>query len=247
MKSVASFAQKGNLVIDETPGKWRDYSRHSARGHAGALRQLAHRYLFFKLPLFRPQRALESCLPLVGWLMTRPVAYALGLMALLSLGLISRQWDAFWHKHGFGNEHRGRHRLLCRHCSAQGRPTNSAMPSSPCGSAVGCRDGRCLHDADPMLYTDVSDAWRLPSRKKRLLISSAGILVELGLATVASLIWIFLPDGTLRGIAFYIASSAWVMSLAVNLNPCMRFDGYYLLGDWLGVENLQPRAFALGK
>lgn len=37
------------------------------------------------------------------------------------------------------------------------------------------------------------------------------------------------------------------MTLAINLNPFMRFDGYYLLSDWLEVENLQDRAFARGK
>ena len=27
----------------------------------------------------------------------------------------------------------------------------------------------------------------------------------------------------------------------------MRFDGYYVFGDWLKAENLQPRSFALAK
>jgi putative peptide zinc metalloprotease protein len=46
---------------------------------------------------------------------------------------------------------------------------------------------------------------------------------------------------------FVLATSSWVMSLAVNLNPFMRFDGYYLLSDALGLPNLQPRAFALAR
>jgi len=35
----------------------------------------------------------------------------------------------------------------------------------------------------------------------------------------------------------------WVSTLAVNLNPAMRFDGYYLLCDIFGIDNLQMRAF----
>jgi len=37
------------------------------------------------------------------------------------------------------------------------------------------------------------------------------------------------------------------MSLALNLNPFMRFDGYYILSDLAGIENLQPRAFEIGR
>ena len=47
--------------------------------------------------------------------------------------------------------------------------------------------------------------------------------------------------------AFVVASSSWIMSLTVNLNPLMRFDGYYLLADGLGLPNLQDRACAFGQ
>ena len=36
------------------------------------------------------------------------------------------------------------------------------------------------------------------------------------------------------------------MSLAINLNPFMRFDGYYILADLMRIENLQSRSFNLG-
>jgi putative peptide zinc metalloprotease protein len=47
--------------------------------------------------------------------------------------------------------------------------------------------------------------------------------------------------------AFVVASTSWIMSLTVNLNPLMRFDGYYLLADGLGLPNLQDRACAFGQ
>ena len=99
----------------------------------------------------------------------------------------------------------------------------------------------------PLLYTDVTDSWRLSSRRQRLLIGVAGIAVELALACFATFLWVFLPDGSARGIAFMVATTGWVLSLAFNLNPCLKFDGYYLLADLIGVDNLQPRAFALGR
>ncbi|HMQ58966.1 MAG TPA: biotin/lipoyl-binding protein, partial [Rhizobiaceae bacterium] len=95
--------------------------------------------------------------------------------------------------------------------------------------------------------TDTSDAWRLASRRKRLMIDGAGIMTELMLAVIATWLWVLLPDGLGRSIAFSVATVGWVASLGVNLSPFMRFDGYYLFSDAIGVQNLQQRAFALGR
>ena len=99
----------------------------------------------------------------------------------------------------------------------------------------------------PVLYTDTTSAIRLKNRKQRLMIDLAGIMVELAVAVIATLFWVFLPDGPMRSIAFTTATLSWVLSLAVNLNPFMRFDGYYILSDALGVENLQERGFAFAR
>ena len=99
----------------------------------------------------------------------------------------------------------------------------------------------------PVLYTDTSGAWRLRSRRQRLLIDCAGMMAELGVAAIATLLWVMLPDGALRSTAFILATTSWAMSLAINITPFMRFDGYYVLSDLSGIPNLQPRAFALGR
>ena len=99
----------------------------------------------------------------------------------------------------------------------------------------------------PVLYTDASGAWRLPKRHQRMAIGAAGMTVELCLAAWATLAWSFLPEGMLRSAAFMLASTTWILTLAVNLNPLMRFDGYFLFSDLLDVPNLQERAFALAR
>jgi putative peptide zinc metalloprotease protein len=99
----------------------------------------------------------------------------------------------------------------------------------------------------PVLYTDVTDSWKLRSRRQRLLIGGAGLLVELSIASFATFLWAFLPEGNLKSIAFVAATISWIMSVAINLNPLMRFDGYYLMSDGLGIANLQSRAFAVGR
>jgi putative peptide zinc metalloprotease protein len=99
----------------------------------------------------------------------------------------------------------------------------------------------------PVMYSDVTDSYRLTSKRKRLLIAAGGVIAELGLAALALFCWGFLPEGTARSIAFIVATTSLAMSLIVNLNPLMRFDGYYLLADGLGLPNLQDRAFAFGQ
>ncbi|UGA40408.1 hypothetical protein JOS77_14430 [Chromobacterium haemolyticum] len=99
----------------------------------------------------------------------------------------------------------------------------------------------------PVLYTDTNDAWKLNSRRQRLLIGGAGMLAELVLAAWATLLWSFLPDGPLRAGVFLLATTTWLATLAINASPFMRFDGYFLLADYLGLPNLHNRAFALAR
>jgi putative peptide zinc metalloprotease protein len=64
---------------------------------------------------------------------------------------------------------------------------------------------------------------------------------------LATLAWVFLPDGAWRNVVFALATTSWVLSLAVNLNPLMRFDGYYLFSDLIGIPSLQDRSFAMAR
>ena len=99
----------------------------------------------------------------------------------------------------------------------------------------------------PVLYTDVTDAWRLQSRRQRLLIDAAGIIVELAVACVATFLWAFLPDGPARSVCFRAGDDKLGDELLINLNPLMRFDGYYIMSDMIRIDNLAPRAFDLGR
>lgn len=94
----------------------------------------------------------------------------------------------------------------------------------------------------PCLYSDVTDAWRLPSRWQRLMITLAGVVVELTLAAVAIVIWRFSEPGFVHTMALQIVLIASLATLLVNLNPLMRYDGYYLLSDLAETPNLWTRS-----
>ncbi|MGC2856222.1 HlyD family efflux transporter periplasmic adaptor subunit [Novispirillum sp. DQ9] len=208
---------------------------------------LLKNYLFLRLPLVRPDRALQALLPWVGWLFSPAFLAATVLAGLAGLLLVARQWDAFLatFPHFFSPQGA----LLF------GVALGLSKVLHELGHAVtarrhGCRVptmGVAFLVMWPVLYTDTGEAWKLASRRARMEIGAAGMAAELVLAAWATLAWSFLPDGPLRSAVFVLASSTWLVTLAVNLNPLMRFDGYYLLADGLGVANLQARAFALAR
>ncbi|HEX6960957.1 MAG TPA: HlyD family efflux transporter periplasmic adaptor subunit, partial [Lacipirellula sp.] len=121
------------------------------------------------------------------------------------------------------------------------------------GHAIACRHfgarpqemGVLLLAGAPTLYCDVSDAWRLPSKWQRMAVSSAGMMVELVLAAAAVIVWRYSEPGLVSAICLSLIVVCSVGTLAINANPLLRYDGYYLLADWLEVPNLAERARSL--
>lgn len=112
----------------------------------------------------------------------------------------------------------------------------------------GCRVGKMgisIYVVFPMFYTDLTDAARIIQPRRRMWIALGGIGAETLLAGLATAGWAVLPPGTVRSICFVIATTSWVTTLAINLNPFSRFDGYYFLSDLIGIDNLQPRSLSL--
>jgi putative peptide zinc metalloprotease protein len=94
----------------------------------------------------------------------------------------------------------------------------------------------------PMPYVDASASWQLRDRWQRALVASAGMLAELFVAALAAIVWGEAGDGALRALAYNVMLSASVSTLVFNLNPLLRFDGYYILSDALDIPNLYDRA-----
>ena len=93
-----------------------------------------------------------------------------------------------------------------------------------------------------MAYTDTGESWKLERSRRRLAIASAGVLAELVLAAWCTLFWAFAPDGNFRNALFFLGTTAWVLTLLVNVSPFMRFDGYFILADALDYPGLHERA-----
>ena len=89
--------------------------------------------------------------------------------------------------------------------------------------------------------------WKLTRRDQRLKVAGAGIATELIIAAWALLAWVWMPEGAPKAMAFLLATTTWVSTVLINASPFMRFDGYFLLSDFLQMPNLHSRAFAIAR
>jgi len=206
-----------------------------------------HKWLFLRFRLIRPDKFLTKTLPYVKFFYTREFWFVFAAMLCISVYLIGRDWERFINTFLYFYNPAGLAYLFTGIFVSK---IIHEFAHAYTAKYYGCRVpamGVVFLVFWPVFYTDTTDAWQLSSRKKQLYIGAAGMMAELVLAVFASFAWVFLPDGVLRSIAFFIATVAWVMTLFINLNPFLRFDGYYLFSDLLQVDNLQSRSFALAR
>ena len=232
---------------DPPQGGYRAYAEQAEAARPAWVMWLMHHYLFFQIPLLRPDRFLRATLPFVNWLYSRTVAWAIGGIGLIGLYLVSRQWNTFVATalHFFTLRGLALY-ILCLAFVKIFHELGHAYTAM----RYGCRVptiGIAMVVMVPMLYSDTSDAWKLTSRRQRAAIGAAGMVVECALAALAIFAWNFLEDGMARSLVFIVATTSLMVGAAINLSPLMRFDGYYVLSDWLGIPNLQDRAFAFGR
>ncbi len=121
------------------------------------------------------------------------------------------------------------------------------------GHAVSCRRfgaechemGLMLLVGTPCLYCNVSDAWMLPNRRQRIVISSAGMYVELLLASAALWLWWWSVPGFFNSLCLNVVVVCSISTVLFNGNPLLRYDGYYILSDVLEIPNLRQQAGTL--
>ncbi|MBW1686920.1 MAG: hypothetical protein JRS35_17855 [Deltaproteobacteria bacterium] len=94
----------------------------------------------------------------------------------------------------------------------------------------------------PIPYVDASSASSFPEKWRRAAIGAAGILVELGIAALALLVWAHTEPGLVRSVAYHVVWIGGTSALLFNGNPLLRFDGYYVLSDLIEIPNLAARS-----
>ncbi len=247
VEDLVRFLQSSHLLRPLGQGATAELERAFRASRPPWWRWLLHNYLFFRIPLVRPDRLLGRLLPWLGWAWSPGFLAATWAALAAGLVLAGRQWELF-------------RATLVSTATLSGLVGYAAalafakviheLGHALTARRLGCRVptmGLAFLVMLPVLYTDTTEAWKLVSRRQRLAVAIAGIAAEAALAAWALLAWSLAPDGTLKGVAFMLATTTLVSTLLINTSPFMRFDGYFLLMDLLDMPNLHARASAMGR
>ncbi|TFY99280.1 hypothetical protein EZ313_22215 [Ramlibacter henchirensis] len=201
--------------------------------------------LMVRMPLGNPSRWLDKLAPVGDWLFRRPafvVWVAAVLLALLAAGV------------HFGELRADANRLFATPSSYLVAwlcyPVLKLLHELGHGLAVRRYGGQVnemgvsLMFLTPAPYVDAGAANAFPHPRQRLVVSGAGILVEVALACFALWVWSVVSPGTVRDIALVVLLTCSLSTVLFNANPLMRFDGYYALCDALQLPNLALRSNA---
>ncbi len=207
--------------------------------------QAVKNIMYLRLPGWDPEKTLDAIYPFFRWLyQTWAVALAVAFV-VSSWILIAVNFDAFYSKlpefhqffawpnlaymyltlsmakiiHEFG------HGLSCKHFGGE------------------CHEmGVMLLVFSPCLYCDVSDSWMLRNKWKRIAIAAAGMYIEIILSAMAIFLWWYSKPGLFNHLCLNVFFVTTVTTVIFNANPLMRFDGYYMMSDFLEIPNLRPKA-----
>jgi len=94
----------------------------------------------------------------------------------------------------------------------------------------------------PAPYMDATSSWAFRNRWKRVLVGAAGMIVEIFFAAFATFVWAKTGPGTIHNLAYNMMFIASISTVVFNINPLLRFDGYYILSDLVDIPNLHQRA-----
>ena len=202
--------------------------------------------LYIKIPIFDPEKILVLMLPYLWWMFTRTFLFlsfcfmaSAGILVLTHFETFYSRLPTFESYFNFKNVvylwvalgvvkviHEFGHGLSCK---AFGGEVHEM--------------GFLLLCFSPAMYCNVSDAWRLPNKWHRIIISFAGIYVELMIAAAATFIWWNTPSQPfINNLCLNLMVVCSVSTVLFNGNPLMRYDGYYVLADWIEIPNLRDRA-----
>jgi putative peptide zinc metalloprotease protein len=204
--------------------------------------------LFFKFKLFNPDYWLTRTLPYLRWIWTRSCFWVVcGLLTWATIiGLSQRAkilftWQELWQHYQtslmlpFGllamlvvTLHELGHAFTLKHYGG-------IVPEV----------GLMFMFFMPAAYTNTTDSYSLIKRSQRVLVVGAGLLVQVIVAALALGLWNVTGVGTWLHTTSYLLMMSALFTIALNLNPLAKFDGYYLAVAITGINNLRSRSFNL--
>jgi len=201
--------------------------------------------LFIKIPVIDPERLLTRMYPFFRWIFTPTFITVSVSSMLLAALLVASNWKTFYDKlpdfQSFFNWWTIMSFWVCLAVVKIIHEFGHGLTAKHYGGEVH-EMGILFLVLTPALYCDVTDSWLLPNKWKRIWISAAGIYVECFLASIATFVWWYSTPGLLNSLAMATMFICSVNTILFNANPLLRYDGYYVMADWLEIPNLRIKS-----
>jgi putative peptide zinc metalloprotease protein len=199
-------------------------------------------YLFFKIPIVKPDRFLNHTIDIVQNILNKWTLSLLWIIAICGyIGLIMN-WNKFTEKFISSISLQGLARYSIAVIVVKFIHEFAHAYSAKVHGVRVRRMGLAIVFFIPRLYSDLTDSWRIHDWKKRFLIDGAGIISEIIIGGFAALVWVNTIPGITHSIAYFVFAVSIINTVLINGNPFIRYDGYFMLMDFMGIDNLQQRA-----
>lgn len=242
---VLGQLQLFGLLLGDVP-VWADMleQRHRQVRQSRRKRRTGN-WLFYCIPLWNPDPALSRTLHLFAWLFS-PLGAALWL-AVVGTGL----WFVLLNLGRLGDELDVAAMIDPRNVTIMGAVFLVLRAIHELGHAAACKalGGRSTELGVmlvaivlPLPYCDATSSWRFVETWRRVLVAAAGVLAETFIAAIAAIIWATSEPGVVSAVCYNVMIISGVSTLLFNMNPLLRYDGYYILSDVTGIPNLAQRA-----
>lgn len=241
----ASTAHASGLLLSDGPKQAEQLLQRESKTRGLQIWSRLTSLLFCKLPGFDPSRVLDKLLPWLSWCFS-PITMLVVLLAGLVLValLIGRAAEVAAKLPTSGEFLQAGNVVLLITAFAVVKVIHELAHGIACRRiGAQCHEmGVMLIALLPCLYCDVTDAWMVVSRWKRILVSAAGMYAELAVGVVCGYLWLMASDGVASAVLLNVMIACTVATLVFNLNPLLKLDGYFILSDLVDVPNLHQRS-----
>jgi len=245
LQQFVGMLHRSGLVISNAPGQGKALrTRGTTKKRKELLGKFANIFAI-RFRGFDPERLLNGMLPWFGWVFTVPALICFSLFFLTAAMLLGSQYETVYARLPTFQQFFAADRWIYLAVTmALVKVLHEFGHGLSCKKFGGeCHElGFMLLVFTPCLYCNVSDSWMLPNKWKRVWIGAGGIYVELILASFAAYGWFFTEPGLLNDLFLNMMFLNLVSTIIVNGNPLLRFDGYYILMDWLEIPNLRQKS-----
>jgi len=230
------------LVVDRRVPTERLFDRREE--HKASERR--NRYLnplYMRFALYDPDEQLNRLIPFSKKLFSRSIGLVWLLLMVLAVFSMIINGDQLWIAMRDGEVFSSRNAALFLLLYPPLKFLHEfahALAVKRCGGEVH-ETGISLMVLLPLPYVDASASSFFAHKYDRMLVSAAGILVELACAAIGVLLWSN-TSGLLQDIGLILFIIGGLSTVLFNANPLLKFDGYYLLADWVEIPNLAARS-----